>query len=231
MNRHKCKLSYCNQPVFTSGPSKTNPNSNKGRSVYCQKHKSALSTYAHPEGRPIRFFEYEREYEEVSVLFRRNLDHKALKAACEWIDEFITDAEKEVHPVGNSDISRIREKGSDYIDILTELSAIWVFSQRSPKALEDDIRLTVALGIVFFKYSKREYQPVKKANSKTKVRHNHVGKSAKIYVGKRIRQDLGAFLFNVHSAVERVKELREKRREQMFEDLETSMEGPTDNIT
>lgn len=221
MNRLKCKIPYCNQPVFTSGPSKTNTKSNKGRSVYCQKHKSALSKYGHPEARPIRFLEYEREYEEVSLLFRRNKDHKALKAACEWLEEFVTDAEKNVHPHGNSDISRIREKGSNYLDILTELSAIWVFSQRYPKALEDDIRLTVALGIVFFKYAKREYKPVKKVNSKTKVRHNYVAKAAKIYVGKRVRQDLGAFLFNVHSAVERVKELREKRRLEMYSDLET----------
>lgn len=221
MNRHKCKISYCNQPVYSCGLSKTNPKSNKGRSVYCQKHKSALFAYGHPEGRPIRFFEYEREYNEVSLLFKRNLGHKALKAACEWLEEFITDAEKNIHPFGNSDISRIREKGSEYLDILTELAAIWVFAQRSPKALEDDIRLTVALGIVFFKYSKREYRPVKKVNSRTKVRHNPVPKSAKIYVGKRIRKDLAGFLFNVHAAVERMKEMRENRRSEMYEDLET----------
>lgn len=224
MNRHKCKIPYCTQPVFTSGPSKTNTKSNKGRSVYCSKHKSALNRFGHPEGRPIRFVEYEREFEEVSLLFRRNKDHKALKAACEWLEEFVTDAEKGVHPFGNGDIARVREKGSAYIDILTELSAIWVFAQRYPKALEDDIRLTVALGIVFFKYSKREYLPVKRANSKTKVRHNPVPKSVRIYVGKKIRQDLGGFLFNVYSAVERVKGLREKRRLEMYSELEVDDE-------
>lgn len=224
MNRHKCKLPYCSQPVLSSGPSKTNPKSNKGRSVYCKKHKSALFKYGHPEGRSIRFVEYEREFEEVSLLFRRNKDHKALKAACDWIEEFVLDAEKGVHPFGNSDISRVREKGSDFIGILTELAALWVFSQRYPKALEDDIRLTVALGIVFFKYSKREYWAVKKANRKPQVRHSSVSKYAKTYVGKRIRQDLAGFLFNIYSALERVKELREQRRIDMFTDLEVDEE-------
>lgn len=221
MNRHKCKLPYCNQPVFSSGPSKSNLRSNKGRSVYCPKHKLALAKFGHPEGRSIRFLEYEREFEEVSLLFRRNKDHKALKAACDWLEEFVTDAEKGVHPFGNGDIARVREKGSDFLGILTELAAIWTFSQRYPKALEDDIRLTVALGIVFFKYAKREYKPVKKANSKTRVSHRPASKFTRIYVGKRIRQDLAGFLFNIYSAVERVKELREKRRMDMFEDLET----------
>lgn len=224
MSRHKCKLPYCNQPVLSSGPSKSNPKSNKGRSVYCTQHKSALFKYGHPEGRPIRFFEYEREYEEVSLLFRRNKDHKALKAACEWLEEFVTDGEKGVHPFGNSDIARVRDKGSDYIDLLNELAAIWTFSRRCPKALEDDIRLTVALGIVFFKYSKREYKPVKKVNSRSKVSHKPVSKYARIYVGKRIRQDLAGFLFNVHSAVERMEELRKKRRSDMFNDLEVDEE-------
>jgi hypothetical protein len=175
-----------------------------GVNQYCNAHSIKSLRYGHPLGRTIPRSDYQQELNEVLEMFQSHKDHPGLVSVLKWLDDWIEVASKEEAPVGNYILGRIHVKrihGMEIsaLDILAEISAVWVYAHRYPQSLPDDKRLTYALARNVIRLA--TFEKVRYGNTKTKSTKHPPALELR-GVGERIRQTLALFLINVVKSLE-----------------------------
>lgn len=117
----------------------------QGVARYCQAHHVRKVRYGDPHGRPIPQKEYLAELREVRAFFDTHSDHPALASANHYFQNWLDKAKANEAPVGQSIFGKLYREGIEPQAILTEIMAIWLYSDKHPNALPDDLRLTFCL--------------------------------------------------------------------------------------
>lgn len=180
------------------------PSNRLGIARYCRRHAARAYAYGHPLGVPIPQETYQQELKEVRDLFNSHPDHPGLVSVLGFIEDWIEEASKGEAVTGNYILGRIHVKrvhgreGLNPLDLLVEIAAVWVFSQRYPQRLPDDERLTFALSRNLCRLA--TFQRQRYGNHTSPKRPPVIELRG---VGERIRQVLGLFLINVVEALKR----------------------------
>lgn len=204
--RNKCKAISCNNPRHNL-------------SGYCRAHFKRFDLYGDPEGKSIRHSEYKKEFEEVSGIISTNLDHIATQTVLRFIQTWLDKASSGQPCVMASEISRLSNSNVSALDILLETSAVFLFSQRKPNSLPDDVRLSYQIGIAIlrlaeqFTYTDRNGKKAYKKASGTDRRA----------IGKYLRESLGLFLFNVTASINRREQEEQEFREKLWTPLNSTI--------
>src|SRR5437899_7014806 len=148
LKRHRCGgracgVHHCSQP-------------RRGISAYCASHERRRNLYGHPHGRHIRPKEYAEERSLVAAFIRQHKEHPAINAAVGWLDELLKDAASGRAGIAAGQFARLHQHGVSANDILVVSSALWVYSRRNPSSLDDDERLSYALGRAVLHLAPRE---------------------------------------------------------------------------
>lgn len=185
-----------------------------GVTQYCGRHHHPATLYGHPLGRAIPRKEYAKEVNEVTALLASNPDHPGLTAVLRWLNEWMSQAVTGDAPCGNEMFSHMQQQGLSALEILTEICAVWVYAQRNPHRLPDDMRLTYALARNPVRLGM--FQQVTRRNGRKMTKHPKAVEMRES--GKRIRHTLALFLINILDSL--------KRREEQTEAVRSSLSIP-----
>lgn len=182
-------------------------------SPHCVQHTTRRNRYGHPLGRMITRKEYEVEHTEVSTFIAANLNHPAVTAALKWIEQWLVGSFNGDRTMpAHHDMARLHNQCVTPVAILTVAAALWVYSQRRPARLPDDLRLTYAMSLAVLGLIPREQRRVpaqvgKPSHSYPK-QHSAL---ARRDIGGRLRRSLVALFVNINEGLNRQEE---QRREQ-----------------
>ena len=124
----KCKAPGCTNPRYNV-------------SGHCRAHFKNAYLYGDPLGRSIPRKEYMREHEEARDLINGNLSHPATETATKFIQSWLDAAYNGQACIAANEMRRLAFADVTGIQVLIEATALYLYSQRRPKALPDDQRL------------------------------------------------------------------------------------------
>ena len=205
--RHKCKAISCNNPRFNL-------------SGYCKSHFKKANLYGDPYGKSLRSSEYSKEFKDVSEIITSNIDHIATQTVLKFIQSWLDRASSGQPCVMAREIARLARADVSALDILLEASAIFLFSQRNPKSLPDDVRLSYQIGIAILRLAE---QFTYTTSNGTKAHRKPSGTDRKA-IGKYLRESLGLFLFNVTAAINRHEQEERDFREKLWTPLDSTIQ-------
>lgn len=186
---------------------------------YCRSHFKKANLYGDPFGKSLRRSEYKREFEEVTDLITRNISHEATETALKFIQGWLDRAASGQSCVMASEITRLAHGGVSALDILIEASAVFLYSQRKPRSLPDDDRLSYQIGIAILRLAEqRSY--IARSGKKAHRRASGTDRKA---LGKHLRQTLGLFLFNVTATINRKEQEEQDMREKLWTPLDSTI--------
>lgn len=187
--RKKCKLDSCYMPRV-------------GFTGYCNYHERNAYWHGHPLSKLTKPKEYEGDKEAVAELFRDNSQHAGLLSATAWADQWLADSVAgRASAVAPMEMSRLAAHGVKGLDVVTECAALWLLSTRHPSRLQDDIRLTYAMGNGVLRLAPLEKRSIWRGTRIGKFRsYQPPGKTRRL-IGEHVRSVLGHFLMNVSQAV------------------------------
>jgi hypothetical protein len=172
---HPCKSINCHQP-------------RRNLSGYCKEHAAKAYLYGHPLGYSIPKKAYEHEVSDIEQFFNDNQTHRGITIATTYLDEKLAKASQGRAMQCGLMFQRLASAEVTGLQILKECAAIWLYSQRHPQKLQDDLRLTYALGLCFVKLAPLERRTCWTSNKEYSVR---VPSSKVKAVGKLLRTELG----------------------------------------
>ncbi len=114
----------------------------RGITPYCATHEVRVARYGHPSGKPIAQKDYQEELDEVSTFLTEQANHPAVLAALAWLSKWFKEASEKKAEYGQYIFGRLQGRMITPLAVLTDVGAIWVYSQRHPYRLPDDQRLT-----------------------------------------------------------------------------------------
>lgn len=171
----------------------------------CYDHNMQRTIYGHPQGRPLRPKEYRTEREEVAQLLQRNLNHPGVIHALQRIGSLLGGRV----PVGRSSLARhfqrLTEAGVKPERVLEEVGAVWLWSDRHPGLLPDDIRLDFATAAAVLRLAPLDRTSSWRTGKAYSVAP-HTGDRRDL--GKLIRSQLGVLLRNFVHTIHREEEQR-----------------------
>lgn len=162
-------------------------------SPHCAMHAIRRHRYGHAEGRVIRLKEIEFEHTQVSTFIHAQIGHPAVVAALKWLDQW---GSNDSLPAA-LDMSRLRRHRVEPVAILIAATAIWIYSQRRPTRLPDDLRLTYAMSRAVLALVPRERRMVASRVGPSRSYCLRPGASSLRDIGGRMRRSLVAFFINV----------------------------------
>ncbi len=172
---HPCKSHNCHEP-------------RRNLSGYCKEHSVKAYLYGHPQGYSIPKKAYQNEVSDIEQFFDDNQTHKGITIATTYLDEGLARASQGRSMHCGLMFQRLALAEVTGLQILKECAAIWLYSQRHPEKLEDDLRLTYALGLCFVKLAPLERRTCWTSNKEYSVR---IPSSKVKAVGKLLRGELG----------------------------------------
>lgn len=193
----KCSVKGCNKH-------------RRGVSPICPGHELRKYRYGHVEGVAISRKEYADELKEVQGFFKKHPDHPAITAATQFVQQWIDEAGRKEAKAGQRIFGRLAYAGIPALDVLTEICAVWLYSDRHPHALIDDQRLTFALArnaTRLAKFERRTY------NGNETQRHPRPTELKE--AGERIRGALARFFINLNHALKAKAEEAKAAREHL----------------
>jgi len=204
-----------NKQMRCKAPGCTNPRYNL--SAHCRAHFKNAYLYGDPLGRSIPRREYRREYEEASELIKANLTHPATETATEFIQKWLDACSMGKACVAASEMSRLAQGGVTSVQVLIEATALYLYSQRHPKSLPDDDRLSYQMANAVFRLAPQASY----VSYVGKRAYRRASGAARRATGKRLRDALGLYFVNVHSAIRRKEEAEQGMRERLWTPLHT----------
>lgn len=194
-------------------PGCTNPRYNL--SAHCRSHFKNAYLYGDPLGRSIPRKEYLREYEEVRDLINSNLTHPATETATKFIQQWLDDSSKGQARIAATEMNRLSLGGVTAAQVLIEATALYLYSQRRPKSLPDDERLSYQMANAVFRLAPQ----VSYVSRDGKRAYRRASGASRRATGKRLRDSLGLFFVNVHSAIRRKEEAEQEMKERLWTPL------------
>lgn len=202
----KCKAASCN-------------NFRLNVSGYCKFHFKKANLFGNPLGKSIRHSEYKREYEDVSNLITKNINHVATVTSLTFIQSWLDMASNGKSCLQASEIDRLVKGGVSALDILLETSAVFLFSQRKPKSLHDNEELSYQIGIAVLRLAEQTSY----INSSGIKCHRKPSGTERKSIGQHLRQSLGLFLFNVTTAINKQEQDEFDFREKLWTPLDSTV--------
>lgn len=167
-----------------------------GLAPLCSSHQLRKSRYGHELGRSIQKKDYREELKEVSNFLEQYRDHPAVISALTFFQNWIDQAAKDEAEVGKAIFGRLYRQGIQPLDLLTEVSAVWMFAERHPYQLPDDLRLSYCLARNAARLAGLERRSY---GQSTGMRHP---KPTELKTtGEHIRQSLARFFVNLSVAL------------------------------
>lgn len=158
--------------------------------------------HGHPEGRRIKPDEYQGERQEVHKFFEHHSKHAAVIAALSFFDKWLKDGAEGLEVPAKEDMHRLSTQGVTPMDMLVEVSAVWLLSRRRPRVLPDGLALTYALATSLLYLRPRIYFEVYK-NGEREMRPERYSGTKRRLVGNITRSALGVFFLNLEATLER----------------------------
>ena len=166
-------------------------------SKYCKRCARQRWYWGHPEATGINRKDYAYEMLLVEEAIRKNTAHCGINDAVNYLDALLKDAHDGFNYFPEAEhAARLYDDAVLGIELLTELSAIYLYSRRFRTKIKSDMHLTYLLGSKFIRcrpYSGRTTGPKHKA------------------VGEFLMNDIGIMLLTVALGAEQVE--RNKRKE------------------
>lgn len=172
------------------------PKKRRGVSPHCHGHELRKHRYGHPLGKALERHIYKQELAEVRSFFDEQQDHPAIGAAVQLFDQWKRQAGTKEALAGQGIFLRLHNHDISSLDILIEVSAVWLYSERNPSQLPDDIRLDYAMA----RNAARLAGFHRKAYG-TNVSQLHPRGTELRAAGDRIRQLLSRFFVNLVAAL------------------------------
>ena len=172
-------------------------NNRSGIGNYCSSHKSRRTRYGDVHGRSIHQKDYLNELKDVREFFTKHESHPALASAVYFFQNWMTKAAANDAAVGQKTMGRLYRDGIEPRVIVEEIVAIWLYSQKYPNSLPDDLRLTYALArntIRLVGFSKH-------TSSGGNSYINNPNPNELRTVGEYIRHSMARFMLNVQHAL------------------------------
>ena len=179
----KCGVKGCNK-------------NRRGLSPICPGHELRKYRYGHVEGIAISRKEYADELKEVQGFFSEHPDHPAITAAIHFVQQWIDEAGRKEAKAGQRIFGRLAHSDVQALDVLVEICAVWLYSDRHPHALIDDQRLTFALARNAARLAKFERKTYNGNETQKHPRPTELKES-----GERIRGALARFFINLNHAL------------------------------
>jgi len=151
--------------------------------------------WGHPEARQILKDDYAYEKQLVTEVISKNPEHPGIQDVITFLDKYLEEAHKG-HPVRFArHAARLYEKGAKGIDILIELSAIYLLSFRFHTKVKGDDHLIYLLGSKFLRF--------KPCPGKLKGPEHKAA-------GEFIRDTIGILLLNITMAAEKLEQQKDQ---------------------
>lgn len=182
-----------------------------GIAKYCSGHQNRKLRYGDVHGRPIYQKDYLKELKEVREFFIKHESHPALASAVYFFQNWMTKAAANDAAVGQKTMGRLYRDGIEPRVIVEEIVAIWLYSQKYPNSLPDDLRLTYALArntIRLVGFSKH-------TSSGGNSYINNPNPNELRTVGEYIRHSMARFMLNVQHALKAEQEADTALRENL----------------
>jgi hypothetical protein len=189
-SRQRCSASGCCRPRRRIGR-------------YCSRHAQADNMHGHPQGHRLLPRDYAQERTEVAAFLTRNTQHPGILVAQQWLSDWLTaSASRESGAVAQTHMFRLAFDGITPLRLLEEVAAVWLFSTRHPEQLEQDERLTYALGAaVLYLCPRGRRQGFSKGQIKDlPIRFPGTVRQE---VGEHVRSSIGILLFHISDAINR----------------------------
>jgi hypothetical protein len=202
-----------NKQMRCKAPGCTNPRYNL--SAHCRAHFKNAYLYGDPLGRSIPRKEYMREYEEATGLITSNLTHPATETATKLIQKWLDAPGNGQACTAASEMKRLVLGGVTAVQVLIEATAMYLYSQRRPKSLPDDDRLSYQMANAVFRLAPQGSY-VSRAG---KTAYRRASGASRRATGNRLRASLGLFFVNVYSAIRRKEEAEQEMKEKLWTPL------------
>jgi hypothetical protein len=201
-NQMRCKAPGCTKPRYNL-------------SAHCRAHFKNAYLYGDPLGRSIPRKEYMREYEEATELIIANLTHPATETATRFIQKWLDDSSSGQARVAATEMNRLVMGGVTAVQVLIEATAMYLYSQRRPKTLPDDERLSYQMANAVFRLSPQASY----VSREGKRAYKRASGASRRATGKRLRDSLGLYFVNAYSAIRRKEEVEQEMRERLWTPL------------
>jgi hypothetical protein len=147
--------------------------------------------------------EYEQERKEASRFLKLHHDHPGIRSARDWLGNWLdASASGDKDQVASVHMARLKRYAISPEAILAEVAALWVFAQRNPTTLPDDVRLTIALAIGVLFLCPRERTKTYHYRSGPRRVYADSTSTERRVLGEQLRKTLALLLLNITGAIE-----------------------------
>jgi hypothetical protein len=193
-------------------------NSRHKVSGLCKHHSGVRDRYGHPLGRAILKREYQAEQGDIKEFVARNVEHAAIKAGVQWFDGLLKAVSQGLNVPAKRELKQLIYAGVDGRKCLEAVLSTWLYSNRRPSLLPDDIRLTFAIARAVLGLAPREKKKVHK-NGKEHFYYRKLSYSSQKALGAYIRESLAVLAVNVFQALHRKLQREDELRTAMMKEF------------
>jgi len=192
--KRRCSYKHCGE-------------SRVGLSKYCGYHRRNTRHNGHPEARSIRSTEWKYELLLAQDFLARHQEHDGIKAVLSELSKFLASGAPRFRHRARQVIERLVANGVQADDVLEMTCGLWLFSRWHPNTLDDDARLTYAIGRAFHKLASTRLDKFEDIYTKETVyKYSNIASADVRDLGHYLRDVTGALCLNVAIAIEHEQE-------------------------
>ena len=169
-------------------------------SGYCRTHERQKERYGHPLGRAIQKRDYMREQEDVMVFMEKYSEHPTMKSGVEWFNSLLAESATGRKVPGKLELNGLIRAGVEGKTCLHAVLSIWLYSERRPGILPDDLRLNFAIAHALLGTAPRVKISIWKLG-KQHFYYKQPSHGTLKGLGRKIREAFAAFTVNAFSAI------------------------------
>jgi hypothetical protein len=170
---------------------------------YCSRHGQQVHNHGAPNAHRLLRRHYRQEVKEVAQFLERHAAHGGVQVGLQFLQGWLDSARAGDRSVpAYEDIVRLAISCVSGRDMLVEVAAVWLYSTRNIRALDDGPQLTHALGTAVLHLAPRAVRAVW-VQGEQKETPRRIGGPSRRVVGQCIRDVLGPLLFNVARTIDR----------------------------
>lgn len=183
-----------------------------GVALYCKHHAIQYRRNGHPLARPLTAKEGKKEAQEVARLLASNPEHPGIVAAADWLDSLLSNAKTVAGTTrhsaastrGSDELARLARNGVTGLQAVQAIGAVWVYLQRNPSRMPDDLSTSYAMARAFLILAPRPRRTTTR-DPKTGEKRDYALKPRQgdlRYFANLLRSNLAPLLANLWTAIQ-----------------------------